>query len=356
MPFLRGGDTGARYCKGQFNSFHKGKHMQTFPLTRPRRMRKQTWQRELIAETLLTKNDFVYPLFIMDTDKGTEPIGSLPNIFRLGRYDLLKECEEVTALGIKAIAIFPRTPQEKKDIEGTEASNPKNLVCSAVRAIREQFPELGVICDVALDPYTSHGHDGVLLDGQVHNDITLKRLVAQALTLAESGCEMVAPSDMMDGRIRVIREAFEEKGFSDTCILSYAAKYASAFYGPFREAVGSQGSLQGASKATYQMDPRNSDESLNEVRMDINEGADCVMVKPALAYLDIISKVKQEFGVPTFAYQVSGEYAMIHAAAKEGMLPLERTMMETLTSIKRAGADAIFTYYAKEAAKILAKG
>jgi len=327
---------------------------QTFPLTRPRRMRKQLWQRELIAETLLTKNDFVYPLFIMDQDKGTETIASLPNLYRLGRYDLLKECEEVTKLGIKAIAIFPRTPQEKKDRDGTEATNPKNLVCSAVRAVREQFPELGVICDVALDPYTSHGHDGVLIEGQVHNDVTLERLVAQAITLAESGCEMVAPSDMMDGRIRAIREALEAKNFSDVCILSYAAKYASAFYGPFREAVGSQGSLQGASKATYQMDFRNSDEALSEVGMDIAEGADCVMVKPALAYLDIIAKIKQTFKVPTFAYQVSGEYAMIHAAAKEGMLPLEKTMMESLVSIKRAGADAIFSYYAKEAAKILA--
>jgi len=317
-------------------------------------MRKQLWQRELIAETLLTKNDFVYPLFIMDQDKGTETIASLPNLYRLGRYDLLKECEEVTKLGIKAIAIFPRTPQEKKDRDGTEATNPKNLVCSAVRAVREQFPELGVICDVALDPYTSHGHDGVLIEGQVHNDVTLERLVAQAITLAESGCEMVAPSDMMDGRIRAIREALEAKNFSDVCILSYAAKYASAFYGPFREAVGSQGSLQGASKATYQMDFRNSDEALSEVGMDIAEGADCVMVKPALAYLDIIAKIKQTFKVPTFAYQVSGEYAMIHAAAKEGMLPLEKTMMESLVSIKRAGADAIFSYYAKEAAKILA--
>ncbi len=327
--------------------------MQKFPLTRPRRLRKQSWQRELIAETILTVNDLVYPIFILDDDHKTEDVGSLPGIKRLGRYDVLKECEEVASLGIQAIALFPKTPSEKKDPSGKEATNPNNLVCSTVRAIREHFPSLGVICDVALDPYTTHGHDGVIVDGYVHNDRSLEQLVKQAVTLAESGCEMVAPSDMMDGRIGAIRQAFEEKKFHDVCILSYAAKYASAFYGPFREAVGSQGTLQGASKATYQMDPRNSQEALNEVRMDIAEGADCVMVKPALAYLDIITRVRETFEIPTFAYQVSGEYAMVHAAAAQGMLPLERTMMECLTSIKRAGATGIFTYYAKEAAKVL---
>lgn len=327
--------------------------MQKFPLTRPRRLRKQSWQRELIAETILTVNDLVYPIFILDDDHKTEDVGSLPGIKRLGRYDVLKECEEVASLGIQAIALFPKTPSEKKDPSGKEATNPNNLVCSTVRAIREHFPSLGVICDVALDPYTTHGHDGVLVDGYVHNDRSLEQLVKQAVTLAESGCEMVAPSDMMDGRIGAIRQAFEEKKFHDVCILSYAAKYASTFYGPFREAVGSQGTLQGASKATYQMDPRNSQEALNEVRMDIAEGADCVMVKPALAYLDIITRVRETFEIPTFAYQVSGEYAMVHAAAAQGMLPLERTMMECLTSIKRAGATGIFTYYAKEAAKVL---
>lgn len=327
--------------------------MQRFPLTRPRRLRKQDWQRELVAETLLSAKDLVYPIFILETGKGTEDVSSLPGVKRFGLYDLLKECEESIRLGIQAIALFPKTPLEKKDPSGKEATNPNNLVCSTVRAIREQFPSLGVICDVALDPYTTHGHDGILQNGYVHNDQTLEQLVKQALTLAESGCEMVAPSDMMDGRIGAIRSALEESGFHDVCIMSYAAKYSSAFYGPFREAVGSQGNLQGASKATYQMDPRNCEESLTEVRMDLAEGADCVMVKPALAYLDIIAKIRETFKVPTFAYQVSGEYAMVHAAAQQGMLPLERTMLECLTSIKRAGATGIFTYYAKEAARLL---
>ena len=326
-----------------------------FPAIRMRRMRRADFSRRLMRETVLSADDFIYPLFVLEGRKQREAVPSMPGIERVSVDELLSEAGECAALGIPAIALFPVVPQEKKSEDAAEAWNPDGLVQTAVRALKKEIPELGVITDVALDPYTSHGQDGLLDDsGYVTNDETVEVLVKQALSHAEAGADIVAPSDMMDGRIGAVRGAFEQAGFKNAMILAYAAKYASSFYGPFRDAVGSAGNLGGGGKHTYQMDPANSDEAVRDVALDIAEGADMVMVKPALPYLDIVRRIKQEFGMPTFAYHVSGEYAMLKAAADNGWLDERSTVMEALLGIKRAGAAAIMTYYAKQAAQWLA--
>lgn len=325
-----------------------------FPSARMRRGRRFAWSRELSAETRLSVSDLIWPIFVHDQSKNLN-VESMPGVQRVSINKLLELAERAQTLGIPAIALFPNSDDSLKDDKGSEALNPENLVCRAVQAVKERFPDLGVICDVALDPYTSHGQDGVLVDGYVANDLTLEMLVGQAKVQAQAGCDVVAPSDMMDGRVRAIREALDEASLIDTQIMSYAAKYNSAFYGPFRDAVGSAPSAASRSggKGTYQMHPANSDEAIREVSMDIEEGADSVIVKPGLPYLDILQRVKETFGVPTYLYQVSGEYAMLHAAAEKGWLDLESVMMETLLGMKRAGADGIWTYYAEEAAERL---
>eukprot|EP00903_Cladosiphon_okamuranus_P004499 g4497.t1 len=312
----------------------------------------------MVAEYSLSRNDLIWPLFIHD-QRLDEPVASMPNVERLSPQGLLSAAEMALELGIPAIALFPNTPSEKKDELGTEGCNPENLVCRSVRTLKEKFPELGVITDVALDPYTSHGQDGILEDGYVVNDRTLEALRQQALVQAQAGADVVAPSDMMDGRVGAIRKTLDAEGLENTQIMSYAAKYASAFYGPFRDAVGSSATSipRSGGKETYQMAPSNSDEALREVAMDLEEGADSVIVKPGMPYLDIVQRVKTTFEVPTFVYQVSGEYSMLHAAANNGWLDLDKVMMESLLSIKRAGADGIWTYFAPKAAKQLqAKG
>jgi len=327
-----------------------------FPAVRMRRMRRADFSRRLMRETVLSADDFIYPMFVLEGRKQREAVPSMPGIERISVDELLREAGECAALGIPAIALFPVVPQEKKSEDAAEAWNPDGLVQTAVRALKKEVPELGVITDVALDPYTSHGQDGLLdASGYVTNDQTVEVLVKQALSHVEAGADIVAPSDMMDGRIGAVRSAFEQAGFKNAMILAYAAKYASSFYGPFRDAVGSAGNLGGGGKYTYQMDPANSDEAVREVALDIVEGADMVMVKPALPYLDIVRRIKQEFGMPTFAYQVSGEYAMLKAAAGNGWLDERSTVMEALLGIRRAGADAILTYYAKQAAQWLAE-
>ena len=307
-----------------------------------------------MREHSLQVQDLVWPLFIQDQSTSVE-VDSMPGVRRLGQTDLLSECERALDLGIRAIALFPSTDPDKKDELGSEAANPDNLVCRSVRAIKERFPDLGIICDVALDPYTSHGQDGIVENGYVINDRTIEVLIKQAVTQAEAGCDVVAPSDMMDGRIGAIREGLDAAGYANTGIMSYAAKYASAFYGPFRDAVGSSTTSisRSGGKATYQMDPANSDEALREVALDIAEGADSVIVKPGMPYLDIVRRVKEEFQFPTFVYQVSGEYAMLHAAARNGWLDLDAVMMESLLAFKRAGADGIWTYFAPVVAQKL---
>jgi len=330
-----------------------------FPALRMRRLRKYDWSRRLVAENRLSPNDFIWPLFLVEGEGKREPVAAMPGVDRLSIDAAVKAAEEAASLSIPMIALFPSIENSLKTPKGTESTNPDNLVCRAVRAIKEAVPEIGVMCDVALDPYTSHGHDGVILDGDVDNDETLEILVRQALVQADSGCDVIAPSDMMDGRIGAIRSALEQKGHKDVLLLAYAAKYASAFYGPFRDAVGSSQALglqdQVGDKRTYQMDPANSDEALREVALDLAEGADLVMVKPGMPYLDVLSRVKREFGVPTLAYQVSGEYSMLVAATQNGWLDRERAMMESLLAFKRAGADAILTYFAREAAQILTR-
>ncbi len=317
-----------------------------FPLVRMRRMRREQFSRRLMRESRLTADDLIQPVFIIDGDNRSEPVTSMPGIERLTIDRLVKYAEELVRLGVPAVALFPVTPADKKSQTAEEAYNPEGLVQRAVRAVKSTIPELGIITDVALDPYTSHGQDGLVgVDGDVLNDETIEVLVRQALALAEAGSDMVAPSDMMDGRIGAIREALEQAGFIHTRILAYSAKYASSFYGPFRDAVGSAGNLGKGSKSTYQMDPANSDEALREVALDIEEGADMVMVKPGLPYLDIVRRVKERFGVPTFVYQVSGEYAMLMAAAQNGWLDERAVVLESLLSIKRAGADAILSYF-----------
>ena len=323
-----------------------------FPAIRMRRLRRHEWARRLVAETALSAADFIWPLFLIDGNGRREAVLSMPGVERLSIDQAVGAAEEAVRLGIPAIALFPCTDERLKTVDGLEALNPSNLVCNAVRAIKRAVPDIGVLCDVALDPYTTHGHDGVLRDGIVANDETVEVLVQQALLQAKAGCDIVAPSDMMDGRIAAIRDALESEGHCDTLVMAYSAKYASAFYGPFRDAVGSANALKG-DKRNYQMDPSNSDEALREVALDISEGADMVMVKPGMPYLDIVSRVREHFGVPTFVYQVSGEYSMVAAAAERGWLDRENAIMESLIAFKRAGASGILTYFAREAAQFL---
>ena len=319
---------------------------------RPRRLRKQKFNRSLVRENALSASDLIYPLFVIEGENKREAIESMPGIERVSVDQLLVEAKEIIDLKIQAIALFPVISSDKKTEEAGESYNPDGLVQRAVRALKRNFPELAVITDVALDPFTSHGQDGLIdSDGYVLNDETVDVLIKQSLSHAEAGADIIAPSDMMDGRIGAIRNALEESGYIYTNILSYSAKYASSFYGPFREAVGSSGNLGRSDKKTYQMDPGNSNEALREVELDISEGADMVMIKPGLPYLDIVSNVKQTFGVPTFAYHVSGEYAMLKAASQNNWIEEKSTVLETLLCFKRAGADAILTYYAKDAAK-----
>jgi len=328
-----------------------------FPGRRPRRMRRDDFSRRLMRETVLTVDDLIYPLFVLEGTGRREQVSSMPGIERLSIDEMLREVEMLAGLGIPAVALFPVTPPECKSEDASEAYNPDGLAQRAVAAIKEAVPQLGVITDVALDPFTTHGQDGLVDDnGYVLNDETVAVLVKQALSHAAAGADIVAPSDMMDGRVRAIRDALEEAGHVNTRILAYAAKYASSFYGPFRDAVGSAGNLGGGNKYTYQMDPANTDEALWEVAQDLEEGADMVMVKPGLPYLDIVRRVKDQFGVPTFVYQVSGEYAMLKAAAERGWLDERAVVMESLLAMKRAGADAILTYFAGRAAAWLKDG
>lgn len=328
-----------------------------YPQVRMRRLRRHDWSRRLVRENGLGVNDLIWPLFVIDRPSGSEPIDSLPGVDRLGLDELRRAAVEAVELGIPAVAVFPATDPRLKTDDAREAVNPENLVCRAVRAVKAEVGDaLGVICDVALDPYSSHGQDGLVRDGYVVNDETVAVLCRQAVVQAEAGCDVVAPSDMMDGRIGAIRTALERAGFTHTQILSYAAKYASAFYGPFRDAVGSAANLGGGDKKTYQQDPASSDEALHEVAIDLREGADVVMVKPGMPYLDIVRGVKQAFQVPVFAYQVSGEYAMLCAAAERGWLDHDAVMLESLLGFKRAGADAVLTYFAPRAAKALRTG
>ena len=319
---------------------------------RPRRLRKQKFNRSLVRENALSASDLIYPLFVIEGENKREAIESMPGIERVSVDQLLVEAKEIIDLKIQAIALFPVISSDKKTEEAGESYNPDGLVQRAVRSLKRNFPELAVITDVALDPFTSHGQDGLIdSDGYVLNDETVDVLIKQSLSHAEAGADIIAPSDMMDGRIGAIRNALEESGYIHTNILSYSAKYASSFYGPFREAVGSSGNLGKSDKKTYQMDPGNSNEAIREVELDISEGADMVMIKPGLPYLDVVSNVKQTFGVPTFAYHVSGEYAMLKAASQNNWIEEKSTVLETLLCFKRAGADAILTYYAKDAAK-----
>lgn len=320
-----------------------------------RRLRAHDWSRRLVAENGLGPADLIWPLFVVDGENVRQPVDSMPGVERLS-VDLLAEAgEKAASLGIPVIALFPYTDPAKRTPRGEEALNPDNLVCRSIRALKKAAPDVGILCDVALDPYTSHGHDGLMEDGEILNDETVEVLTAQALVQADAGCDIIAPSDMMDGRVGAIRRELEAKGFTKVQIMAYAAKYASAFYGPFRDAVGSSAALKG-DKRTYQMDPANSDEALREVALDIAEGADSVMVKPGMPYLDIVRRVKEAFRMPTFAYQVSGEYAMLKAAAANGWLDGERTMLESLLAFKRAGADGILTYFAPEAARLMKTG
>jgi len=320
--------------------------------TRPRRNRKAEWTRRLVREHVLTSDDLIWPLFVTAGNNHRAPVASMPGVDRLSVDETVREAERAMKLNIPCIALFPYTEPSLRDEQGSEALNPDNLVCQSVRAIKKEFPDLGVLCDVALDPFTSHGHDGLLENGRILNDETVAVLVRQALVQAEAGCDIIAPSDMMDGRVGAIRDGLDRAGFQDVQIMAYAAKYASAFYGPFRDAIGSAKTLTG-DKRTYQMDSANSDEALREVELDISEGADMVMVKPGMPYLDVVRRVKDAFGMPTFAYQVSGEYAMIAGAANNGWIDGDRAMMEALVAFKRAGADGVLTYFAPRAAEKL---
>jgi porphobilinogen synthase len=319
---------------------------------RMRRNRRSEWARRLVREATLTVDDLIWPLFVMDGKNARQSVPSMPGVERLSVDEAVREAERAAELAIPCIALFPYTDPALRDEQGSEALNPDNLVCRAIRAIKKEVPEVGILCDVALDPFTSHGHDGLLRDGVILNDETVAVLVRQALVQAEAGCDIIAPSDMMDGRVAAIRKGLDRENFTDVSIMSYAAKYASAFYGPFRDAVGSAKTLTG-DKRTYQMDPGNTDEALREVALDVEEGSDMIMVKPGLPYLDIVSRVKETFGMPTFAYQVSGEYAMIQAAAQNGWLDGERAMLESLIAFKRAGADGVLTYFAPRVAEKL---
>jgi porphobilinogen synthase len=323
-----------------------------FPANRMRRTRQAEWSRRLVRETHLTTADLIWPIFVVEGENQRVPVASMPGVARLSVDRAVAAAEEAAGLSIPAIALFPYTDPALRDDQASEAVNPDNLICRTVRAIKKAVPDIGIICDVALDPYTSHGHDGVIIDGRVSNDESVEVLVRQALVQAEAGCDVIAPSDMMDGRIGAIRGALEDRGHKDTLIMAYTAKYASAFYGPFRDAVGSSSTLKG-DKRTYQLDYANSDEAVREAELDIAEGADMIMVKPGMPYLDIVRRLKDTFGVPTFAYQVSGEYAMMHAAAQNGWMDRDKAMMESLTAFKRAGADGILSYFAPAAAKLL---
>ena len=323
-----------------------------FPATRMRRLRQADWSRRLVSEASLSPSDLIWPVFVIEGENEKEAVASMPGVERLSIDLAVKAAKEAASLGIPVMALFPNTPAEARSDDGQEALNPDNLVCRATSAIKEAVPEIGILCDVALDPYTAHGHDG-LMDGEtILNDETVEVLVGQTLNQVEAGCDIIAPSDMMDGRIGAIRNELEKTGNQNTLIMAYSAKYASAFYGPFREAVGSGGRLKG-DKKTYQMDPGNALEALQEIALDIEEGADMVMVKPGMAYLDIVTRCKQEFGVPTFAYQVSGEYAMLAGAIERDWLDRDRVILESLMSFKRAGADGILSYFALDAAKLL---
>jgi porphobilinogen synthase len=325
---------------------------QKFPATRLRRNRFDDATRRLVAENKLSVDDLIWPIFIREGGGEPVEINAMPGVFRTGLDGLAKHVEEAARLRIPAIALFPVTPPELKNAQGTEALNPANLICQAARLLKREFPHIALLGDVALDPYTDHGHDGLLVDDYVANDASVEILTAQAINQAEAGIDIISPSDMMDGRIGAIRAGLDGAGFINTRLMSYAAKYASAFYGPFRDAIGSQGALRG-DKKTYQMNPANSDEALREVAMDIAEGADMVMVKPGMPYLDIIQRVKERFEMPVFAYQVSGEYAMIAAAGRNGWLDEDKAMLESLLAFKRAGCSGVLTYYAVRAARLL---
>jgi len=325
-----------------------------FPMTRPRRLRQADWMRRLVRETTLGVDDLIWPIFVTDGVEQRQPVASMPGVERVSVDLVAEKANEAAGLGIPCIALFPYTDPDVKTPGAEEAWNPENLVNRATREIKKQVPDIGVMLDVALDPYNSDGHDGIVRDGMVVNDESLMALQQQALAHAEAGADILGPSDMMDGRIAIIRQALEQNDFPDVTILSYAAKYASAFYGPFRDAVGATGALKG-DKKTYQMDPGNSDEALREVAIDLSEGADMVMVKPGMPYLDICTRVKREFSVPTYAYQVSGEYAMIQAAAQNGWIDGRAAMLESLSAFKRAGCDGILTYFAKDVATLIAE-
>jgi len=328
-----------------------------FPLNRPRRLRRDAFTRNLVRENVLTTHDLIYPVFVHEGHNVRTPVPSMPGVERLSLDVLLPVAEECVALGIPVLALFPAIDSALKTPDGQEATNPDGLIPRVVRCLKAEFPQLGVLTDVALDPYTSHGQDGLLDDtGYILNDETVQVLTAQALAHAAAGVDIVAPSDMMDGRIGAIRQALEAGGYIHTRIMAYSAKYASSFYGPFRDAVGTRGALGRADKNVYQMDPANTDEALREVALDLAEGADMVMVKPGMPYLDVLRRVKDEFRVPTFAYQVSGEYAMLQAAFAHGWLERDAVMMESLLAFKRAGADGILTYFARDAARLLRAG
>jgi porphobilinogen synthase len=330
--------------------------IEQFPNTRMRRLRKQDFTRRLVAENQLTASDLIYPMFVLEGENKKEAVHSMPGVERLSIDLLVKEAHELVALGIPAIALFPVTPLQAKSLCASEAFNPQGLAQKAVRAIKQAVPDIAVITDVALDPFTSHGQDGLIDEqGYVLNDETIEVLVKQALSHAEAGADIVAPSDMMDGRVGALRQALESNGFINTCIMAYSAKYASSYYGPFRDAVGSAGNIKGGNKKNYQMDPANSDEAMREIALDLQEGADMVMVKPGMPYLDIVRRCKDEFKVPTFAYQVSGEYAMHKAAFANGWLNEDEVILESLIAFKRAGADGVLTYFAKQAAILLKK-
>ncbi len=323
-----------------------------YPTTRLRRNRRDDWTRRLVAETRLSVDDLIWPIFLIEGENRVTAVESMPGVQRVTLDRLAAHVQPAVQLGIPAVALFPNIPPERKDAEGSEAVHPDNLMCRAARLLKREFPDTGLVGDVALDCYTSHGHDGVIRDGYVHNDDSVAVLATQALHQAQAGIDVIAPSDMMDGRIGAIRAQLDGAGLTDTRIMSYAAKYASAFYGPFRDAVGTGGALKG-DKKTYQMDPANTDEALREVAQDLAEGADMVMVKPGMPYLDIVQRVHERFGVPTFAYQVSGEYAMIAGAAERGWIDGDRAMLESLLAFKRAGAAGVLTYFAVAAAKAL---
>ena len=323
-----------------------------FPTTRLRRLRMKDFSRRMISENNLSVNDLIWPIFVCEGNNIADKVNSMPGVFRYSIDNILKELEAVIKLNIPAIALFPQIDSALKDKDGSQAIDENNLICRTIISIKKQFPELGIICDVALDPFTDHGHDGLIVNDIVDNDATLKVLEKQALVQANAGCDIIAPSDMMDGRVGIIRKALDENNFQNTLILSYAAKYASKFYGPFRDAISSSGNLKGGSKSSYQMDIANSNEALREVALDIKEGADMVMVKPGMPYLDIIQRIKSDFNIPTFAYQVSGEYSMIKGAIDNNWLD-SKVIKESLLSFKRAGADGILTYFAKEIAEEL---